>query len=156
MSSLGFQVKAKGFGTQESKTSVSSTASRFSYKKDELVAGIKNKDEKLNRMSEKKKRLETFIEEKVSESKAARSLLEKEMEEIKATIEAQKKVKRLKPENLKLLEYIDKQIEAKEKKLECPVCLEVAKAPIFRCDELHIICSDCRRKIERDKSITQS
>ena len=33
-------MKAKGFGTQESKTSVSSTASRFSYKKDELVAGL--------------------------------------------------------------------------------------------------------------------
>ena len=33
-------MKAKSFGSQESKTSVSSTASRFSYKKDELVAGL--------------------------------------------------------------------------------------------------------------------
>ena len=37
---LVFQVKPRSFGTQASKTSVTSTGSRFSYKKDELVAGL--------------------------------------------------------------------------------------------------------------------
>ena len=135
---------------------IEATMRELQGKKDELEAGVKNKDEKLNKMFEKKKRLETFTEGKVSESKAAMRMLEKEMEEIKAKIETLKKVERLQPENLKLLEYIDKQIEAKEKKMECPACLEVAKAPIFRCDELHIICFDCRPKVKRDKLITQS
>jgi len=34
------EVKPRSFGTQASKTSVTSTGSRFSYKKDELVAGL--------------------------------------------------------------------------------------------------------------------
>merc|ERR1712062_538739 len=45
--------------------------------------------------------------------------------------------------NMQLLEYIENKIEAKEKELECPVCLEVALAPIFMCSDLHLICSHC-------------
>ena len=71
------------------------------------------------------------------------------MEEIKAKIEALNKVEAIHPENLKLLDYINDQIEAKAKELECPVCLEVASVPIFRCEELHIICLDCRPKVKR-------
>ena len=41
----------------------------------------------------------------------------------------------LPPENQKLLEYINSKIDAKEKELECPVCLEVASIPIFCCDD---------------------
>ena len=60
---------------------IEATMGELQGKKDELVAVVKNKDEKLNKMLEKKKRLETFIDGKVSESKAARRMLEKEMEE---------------------------------------------------------------------------
>ena len=79
---------------------------------------------------------------------------EKESEDIKARQERQKseemarnKIEKLQPENLRLLEYIDGKIEAKEKELECPVCFEVASVPIFCCDDQHIICSDCRPKV---------
>ena len=34
-------------------------------------------------------------------------------------------------------------IEKKEEDLECPVCLEVAKTPIYTCPDSHIICSAC-------------
>merc|ERR1719300_961643 len=84
----------------------------------------------------------------------AKSQLEKEIEDIKVRQEkhrsqemAKNKIKKLQPENLRLLEYIDSKIEAKEKELECPVCLEVASVPIFCCDDQHIICSDCRPKV---------
>jgi len=43
--------------------------------------------------------------------------------------------------------YIDNKIKAKEKELECPVCFEVASAPIFMCSDLHLICSDCKPKV---------
>merc|ERR1712080_291588 len=49
--------------------------------------------------------------------------------------------------NMQLLDYIDNKIAAKEKELECPVCFEVASAPIFMCNDLHLICSDCRPKV---------
>ena len=34
-------------------------------------------------------------------------------------------------------------IEKKEEDLTCPVCLEVAKTPIYACPDSHIICSAC-------------
>ena len=34
-------------------------------------------------------------------------------------------------------------IEKKEEDLRCPVCLEVAKTPIYTCPDSHIICSAC-------------
>ena len=50
--------------------------------------------------------------------------------------------------NLQWLESIERKIEAKEKKLECPVCFEVAACPIFCYDDQHIICCKCRPKVK--------
>jgi len=47
-----------------------------------------------------------------------------------------------------LREFIEKQIAAKEKELECPICMEVAASPILTCSEQHLICSLCRAKTE--------
>ena len=133
-------------------------------KNERLLADIENIDEKLTKIRNKKKKLENYLDLKVCESKRARSLLKKEAEEIKGKIEALDKVKTLQPKTPELLveidrqtkaklvghiEEIDRQIEAKEKELECPICFDVASPPIFRCDELHIICSDCRPKVEK-------
>ena len=133
-------------------------------KNERLFAEIENIDEKLTKIRNKKKKLENYLDLKVCESKRARSLLKKEAEEIKGKIEALDKVKTLQPKTPELLveidrqikaklvghiEEIDRQIEAKEKELECPICFDVASPPIFRCDELHIICSDCRPKVEK-------
>ena len=42
------------------------------------------------------------------------------------------------------LQFLERQIEDVENELECPVCLEIAsEAPIFRCEEDHLICSKC-------------
>ena len=123
-------------------------------RKDQLVKDIEDGDQKLEKILKKKTKLENFIAEKVNENKRAKRQLEKEIEDIKARQERQKseemarnKIEKLQPENLRLLEYIDGKIEAKEKELECPVCFEVASVPIFCCDDQHIICSDCRPKV---------
>merc|ERR1719208_770047 len=104
------------------------------------------KNQKLEKMLKKRSKLEKFIEEEICRNKETRSQLEKEVREIKLrleenkkSIEMKKKFETLQPENQKLLEYINRQIEAKEKELECPVCMEVASIPIF--------CSDCRPKV---------
>merc|ERR1719430_983058 len=123
-------------------------------RKDQLAKDIEDEDQKLEKILKKKNKLENFISEKISENKQAKRQLEKEIEDIKARQEkrrseeiARNKIEKLQPENLKLLEYIDGKIEAKEKELECPVCFEVASVPIFCCDDQHIICSDCRPKV---------
>ena len=136
-----------------------------------MLTGIRNKDEKLKKLLNKKHRLEKFIEEKVSKNREARDHLERALEEIKTKMEDLSKVESVQqPEspNLKLilLESIESKIEAKEKELECPVCLEVASSslafsflvyrvclqvastPIFCCDEQHIICCKCRPKVK--------
>jgi len=47
-----------------------------------------------------------------------------------------------------LREFIEKEIDAKEKELECPICMEVAASPILTCSDQHLICSLCRAKTE--------
>jgi len=49
--------------------------------------------------------------------------------------------------NEDFVEFIEYQIEKKEKELECPVCLVVANTPIFMCSEQHLICGTCRPKV---------
>ena len=33
-----------------------------------------------------------------------------------------------------------------EEKLKCPVCLETAKGPIYKCDDDHLVCGKCERR----------
>ena len=120
----------------------------------QMIKEMEAKNQKLEKMIKKRSKLEKFIEEEICRNKKTRSQLEKEVREIKLRLEENKKSQEMKkkfetlqPENQKLLEYINRQIEAKEKELECPVCMEVASIPIFCCDDQHIICSDCRPKV---------
>ena len=34
-----------------------------------------------------------------------------------------------------------------ERELECPVCMEIAKPPIYQCEEGHIICCHCKVRL---------
>ena len=50
-------------------------------------------------------------------------------------------------ENNKLIDFMLKSIEEKEAELACPVCFETAEAPIFMCQQMHLICSSCQPKV---------
>ena len=41
----------------------------------------------------------------------------------------------------------EKDISKKEEELDCPVCLETARVPIYMCSEQHIICSCSADKV---------
>ena len=41
------------------------------------------------------------------------------------------------------------QIVDVKSELECPVCFELSRPPIFQCPEGHIICNECRPKVTR-------
>ena len=52
------------------------------------------------------------------------------------------------PENTSsFVDFLSKQIKEKEADLECPVCLETAEIPIYCCQQMHLICSNCRPKL---------
>ena len=118
--------------------------------KDHLVKQKEDKDKKLYKLLKKKNKLEKFIAEKVSENKETKRGLEKEIEEIKVRFKETQRARKseAQPESLTLLvEYVNDQIESKEKELECPVCMEVASAPLFCCDDQHLISAECRPKV---------
>jgi len=48
-----------------------------------------------------------------------------------------------------MVEFLTNQIATKQRDLECPVCLEVAKPPIYSCSKSHLVCHRCRLRIER-------
>ena len=129
---------------------IDSQMAELQISKDQLVKSTEDKDEKLDKLLKKKNKLENFIEEKVSENKETKRRLEKEIKEIKVRFKETQLARKseAQPESLKLLaEYVNDQIESKETELECPVCMEVASAPLFCCDDQHLICAECRPKV---------
>ena len=47
----------------------------------------------------------------------------------------------------KLIDFLTKSVEEKAAALKCPVCLETVKAPIFMCQQQHLVCSSCQPKL---------
>ena len=127
----------------------------------DLLTECEAKDQVMNKLLKKRKKLEKFITSQINKERSETSRLEKEFSDLKLKNLKQSeekiyildedkllaKVKTMKTPNLELLEYIDHQIEVKERELECPICLEMASVPIFMCDELHLICSSYRPKV---------
>ena len=117
-----------------------------------LVRKVKERDDRMIIVAKEKKDLEIDMENKITVAKKEIALLEADLESLKvdAPPDSSKKAEieqRKTHPNMQLLEYIDNKIKAKEKELECPVCFEVASAPIFMCSDLHLICSDCKPKV---------
>ena len=52
------------------------------------------------------------------------------------------------PSNPEFLTFLDDTIREKEKELECPVCLEVAEAPVYKCPNDHLLCQNCVQKLK--------
>merc|ERR1719222_1542130 len=75
--------------------------------------------------------------------------IEATQEELKVVRQELKLVEERGEEKSELEKFIERQMEELRKELECPVCLEVAtKAPIYKCTDDHIICRQCRPKLE--------
>lgn len=52
-------------------------------------------------------------------------------------------------DNQQIIQLLTKNIEELNTSLECPVCFEIAKVPIFQCGDGHLICSTCKPKINK-------
>lgn len=48
--------------------------------------------------------------------------------------------------SIKKLSEIEQSDELREieRELECPVCMDIARPPIYQCEEGHIICANCK------------
>jgi len=118
-----------------------------------IVEEVKEKDKAVFKLNKKRKNLEAYIDTSVEETKKKIAALEAEVKNLQvslpplaAKVEASASDSHQQP-NLQLLEFINMKIEAREQELECPVCLETASIPIFACNDMHLICSNCRPKV---------
>jgi len=50
--------------------------------------------------------------------------------------------------NEEMVDFLKTIIEQKEQALECPICFETAKIPIYMCSESHLICFTCKLKMK--------
>ena len=88
-------------------------------------------------LKKKKKEIETFEEE-----------TDKEILKIKEEVKFyQTMMNESHPSPSGWEAFIDDTIKEKEKELECPVCFEIASAPIFMCQDSHLICGKCMPKL---------
>ena len=127
--------------------------SELDVKRAQLTRKVDEKNESLKQLQKKKQVLQESIPKKIIKFEEQMEALGSSLKGLKSKLfeysaKKQKQVKIVETgQNLPLLEYIDKKIEAKEEELECPVCFERASAPIYMCSEEHIVCSTCRPKV---------
>ena len=113
---------------------------------EEMQKTKEDQETKLAKLLVKKEKLEKYLDEKSGENKARKLQLEKEIEEIKTALEetppGQTGQTGTSEESLKkwMLQHFDNQIESMKEKLECPICFDLASAPIICCHQQHLIC----------------
>ena len=123
---------------------------RLNLERAQIIKECEDKDEVVEHLTQKKRKLQEIIPENINAFKEVIGKLEQELNDLKSKHEDKKQKTEeqvVVGPNLVLLDYISKKIEAKEGMLECPVCFEVASAPIFMCSSEHLVCSACRTKV---------
>ena len=123
---------------------------KLDFERAQIIRDCEEKEELVEKLTKKKRKLRESIPKNINAFKDVIGMLENKLEDLRSTHEDKKqKIEELVEvgPNLALLDYISKKIEAKEGDLECPVCFEVASAPIFMCSSEHLVCSGCRDKL---------
>ena len=122
--------------------------------KRETVQECDAADENIKKIEKKKKKLENFLQSYSTEANTNIAKLQREIDSLQRLLNApdnetsNEPVEVMTKANPELLQFMERQIDAVEKELECPICLEIAsQAPIFKCEEDHLICSKCRVKV---------
>ena len=116
---------------------------------------IKKDDERIKECEYIKSKVEDNFENELKMAKEKEKNIKKEILDLESKLqETNMRIESLPKTNQpfydpneEFLKFIDKQINEKEKELECPVCLDIACSPIFMCSEQHLICSTCRPKL---------
>ena len=126
----------------------------------ELAKNIVGSETNRNKLVKKRHKFESRTDERLYELKVKKAKLldaiqkirfeltmiqDHERREMDTNKETKEEKDSRKSERAKQL---TKEIEEKERDLECPVCFEVCTKPIFMCDHSHQICKHCRPKMK--------
>ena len=133
---------------------LASEMDKMNSEKRECIQEREDANKDMKQIEKKRKKLESFLQSYTTETSAKLQKLQTEIDSLQERLKNPESAitaalpdaqNRASPE---LLDFIERQIKDAEKELECPVCFEIAsQAPIFRCEEDHLICSKCREKV---------
>ena len=124
---------------------IDAEAETLAKEKEEIKLALIENDKRLERLSHKKKEMEEMMD---SEN---RKLMERkaEVREILSRLSSSGPLKQENtPVDVKMVEFLKQAVEKKEEDLTCPICLEIAKPPIFMCLNSHIICTACAPSVQ--------
>jgi len=121
----------------ECSTEISELEGSISHK----YAAIAKLQEELLVLSMRKDRVAEDMEKVTTAHQEKLEILKKELTDIEVKSSSYSIVRSKKVEESSLPESERSEIEAE---LECPVCLEISRPPIYQCPEGHLICSACK------------
>ena len=114
----------------------------------ELEGSINNKyqliaklQEELMVLSMRKDRVAADMEQVTSSHQEKLEVLKEELKDLENKCSQYSVLRPKKVEESSLPESERSEIESE---LECPVCLEISRPPIYQCPEGHLICSSCK------------
>ena len=126
-------------------TCIDAEAEALAKEKEEIKLALIENEERLKRFSQKKREMEEMIDHEM------RKLMDRDAE-VKEILGRMSNSGKPKQETTlgenKMVEFLKGAIEKKEEDLTCPICLEIAKPPIFTCPDSHIICTACVPKVQ--------
>ena len=157
--------KSKGLDQVDKELSdLKTRMQELSLKRKDLLEEMKQDNERIQKWESKRSKLEAYIDNEVIAKRKKGFEIEENIQSLEKKLSQIKKdengaastaeVPETKPKEMaerkepSLLEYLDSQIDEKERELECPVCLLEAEPLIFTCPEQHLICSNCRPKVK--------
>ena len=121
----------------ECSTEISELEGSISHK----YAAIAKLQEELLVLSMRKDRVAEDMEKVTEAHQEKLEILKKELADIDIKSSTYSIVRNKKVEESSLPESERNEIESE---LECPVCLEISRPPIYQCPEGHLICSSCK------------
>lgn len=122
---------------------------RLKSRRKEIIQEREIANEDAKKLEEKKKNLESLLDSYTVETNEKIQKMQLEIDSLQGRpTESEGTEPDLPETGSELLHFMEKLIKDVENELECPVCFEIAsQAPIFRCEEDHLICSNCREKM---------
>ena len=156
ISSLG-EIEDSQIQRQKEMSKIDAEMKMLNFRKTEIAQNCETADKEMKELEKKKTKLELFQQSFATETKTRLQKLQTEIDSLQEMLKGNPETSSTEPApppdavtraSPSFLRFLDRQIEDVERELECPVCFEIAsQAPIFKCEEDHLICCKCREKV---------
>jgi len=113
-----------------------------------LELEVEDVDIQIKRGKEKGARMKMYLDMNIADASSELKRLGEEKEELRSRLDSVEYKLRGNQQKDRLLN-IHNQILRLQTNLECPICTETARSPIYQCKEGHLVCSSCAARVAR-------